>query len=454
MNTQTLTALAGGIKGQVITPADITYEEARKLWNGTIDKRPGLIVRPAGTDDVIAAVNFARNEGLAISVRGGGHHVAGSALNNGGLVIDLSAMRDVSVDPASKTARAQGGALLVDVDNATLAHGLAVPMGLFSETGIAGLTLAGGYGWQSRLRGLACDNLLSAEIVTADGRLLKASATENPDLFWALRGGGQNLGVVTSFEYMAHPMPDELFFLLVAYPIAEAHEVLRKVRDYTQTAPREAGIIAIIWTFPASEPYPEEIWNQQFVGIAGPYIGDAAEGERVLQPLRELGTSMFDISGPLPFGDIQHLFDEEYPKGRRYYWRSTYLKGLPDDALRSLVDLGSRRPSPFTSLDIWIGGDSAVADVGMTETPIAHRNAPFMIGIESNWIDAADDAANIAWAREAQATLAPFSTGGSYLNFEDTTDQQRVEAVYGPNYQRLMEIKRKYDPSDLFGSRR
>jgi hypothetical protein len=452
MIQETLNAV--GLDGQAIRPGDAAYDEARSVWNGTVDKRPAVIVRCRNTDDVIAAVMLARTEGLAISVRGGGHHVAGSAVNDGGVVIDLSGMREVTVDAAAKTARAQGGALLVDVDNATLAHGLAVPMGLFSETGIAGLTLAGGYGWQSRLRGLTCDNLIAAEVVTADGRLLKASAVENPDLFWALRGGGQNLGVVTSFEYQAHPMPPELFFLFVTYPLAEAKQVLTAVREYSQTAPREAGIIAVIWTFPASEPYPEEVWDQQFVAIVGPYMGDAAEGQRVLQPLRELGAPLFDISGPMPFGDIQHLFDEEYPKGRRYYWRSTYLKELGDGALAKLVDLGSRRASPLTSLDVWIGADTAVADVGIDATPIAHRDAPFMIGIESNWEDPANDAANIAWAREVFTTLAPHSTGGSYLNFEDPSDQSRVAAVYGPNYQRLMEIKRKYDPDNLFGTRR
>ena len=448
------TLSAAGLDGKAIRPGDAAYDEARSVWNGTVNKRPALIVRCRNTDDVVAAVKLARTEGLAVSVRGGGHHVAGSAVNDGGLVIDLSEMREVTVDAAAKTARAQGGALLVDVDNATLAHGLAVPMGLFSETGIAGLTLAGGYGWQSRLRGLTCDNLIAAEIVTADGSLLKASASENPDLFWALCGGGQNLGVVTSFEYRAHPIPDELFFLFAAYPMAQAQDVLTRVREYTRTAPREAGIIAVLWTFPGSEPYPEEIWDQQFVGIAGTYIGDADEGERVLQPLRELGTPMFDISGPMPFGDIQHFFDEDYPNGRRYYWRSTYLKELSDDALVKVVDLGSRRASPLTSLDIWIGADSAVADVAIDDTPIAHRHAPFMVGIESNWDDPADDAANIGWAREAFATLAPHSTGGSYLNFEDLTDKDRVAAAYGPNYERLMQIKRQYDPDNLFGSRR
>jgi FAD/FMN-containing dehydrogenase len=453
VNQQSLTTLVSSLNGRALKPSDGEFDEARKVWNGMIDKRPAVIVRPANTDDVIAAVNFARSEGLAVSARGGGHHVAGGAVNDGGLVIDLSGMRDVSVNAASKTARAQGGAQLQDVDTATLAHGLAVPMGVFSETGIAGLTLAGGYGWQSRLRGLTCDNLVSAEIVTAKGELLKSSATENPDLFWALRGGGQNLGVVTSFEYRAHPMPDEVFFVFVTYPVEDVPQVLSGLRRYNETSPRESGALCVIWTFPPTEAYPEELWGKQFIGIVGPYIGPAADGERAMQPLRELATPLLDGSGPMPFAGVQRAFDEEYPKGRRYYWRSTYLKGLSDDAIATLHDLGTRRASPLTSLDVWVLG-GAIGDVGPSESPIAHRQAPFMIGIEANWDDPADDAANIAWARECQTKLEPFSTGGSYLNFEDALDEQRVAAVYGANYQRLQEIKRKYDPHDLFGRRR
>jgi FAD/FMN-containing dehydrogenase len=453
MNAQALSSLTARLTGRAIGPGDGDYEDARKVWNGTIDRKPGVIVRCASVDDVIAAVDFARGERLAVSIRGGGHHVAGSSLNDGGLVIDLSQMRGVSVDATAKTARAEGGAQLQDLDGATLPQGLAVPTGLFSETGIAGLTLSGGYGWQTRLRGLSCDNLVAAEVVTADGKLLRANATENTDLFWALRGGGTNLGVVTVFEYRTHPMPDEVFFNFVAYPVADAKQVLTRMRDYNVTSPREVGVIGVIWTFPASEPYPHEVWNQQFVGFVGPYIGDADAGERIQQPIRELGTPMLDFSGRMPFADVQRAFDEEYPKGRRYYWRSAYLKELSDDAIDAMIDLGSRRPSPLTSLDIWILG-GAVQDIGPQETPIAHRHAPYMAGIESNWIDSADDAANIAWAREAQTRLAPYSTGGSYLNFEDPHDQSRVAAVYGANYERLQRIKRQYDPDNLFGARR
>jgi FAD/FMN-containing dehydrogenase len=453
MNAEALRGLSARLSGQAIRPEDDGYAEARTIWNGMIDRKPGVIVRCRSTDDVIAAVNFARQEGLAVTVRGGGHHVAGGSLNDGGLVIDLSQMRGVTVDAAAKTARAEGGAQLQDVDTATLAHGLAVPMGVFSETGIAGLTLSGGYGWQSRSRGLASDNLAGADVVTADGKLLHASATENLDLYWALRGGGLNLGVVTAFEYRAHPMPEEVFFAFVAYPIDQAKQVLTRMREYNQTSPREVGVLGVIWTFPASEPYPREVWQQPFVGFAGPYIGDATEGERVMQPIRELGTPMLDFSGRMGFGDVQRAFDEEYPVGRRYYWRSTYLREFSDDAIDTFVDLGSKRPSPLTSLDLWILG-GAIQDIGPADTPIAHRHAPFMAGIESNWTDAAADAANIGWAREAQARLAPFSTGGSYLNFEDPGDQGRVAAAYGANYDRLVQIKRRYDPDNLFGARR
>ena len=453
MDAQALNNLTSRLSGRAFTPGDADYEEARKIWNGTIDKKPGVIVRCGSVDDVIAAVNFARTEGLAVSVRGGGHHVAGGSLNDGGLVVDLSQMRSVSVDAAAQTARAEGGAQLQDVDTATLVHGLAVPMGLFSETGIAGLTLAGGYGWQSRSRGLSCDNLVGAEVVTADGKLLRAGSAENPDLFWALRGGGTNLGVVTSFEYRAHPMPDEVFFAFVAYPLTEAKHVLARLREFNVTSPRGVGVLSVIWTFPASEPYPEAIWNQPFVGLVGPYIGDAAEGERILQPIREFATPMLDFSGRMPFADVQRAFDEEYPQGRRYYWRSTYLKELSDGAIDTLIDLGARRPSPLTSLDVWVLG-GAIQDIGRSETPIAHRDAPFMIGIESNWTGPANDAANIAWAREAQTLLASYSTGGSYLNFEDPSDQARVAAAYGPNYKRLIQIKHRYDPDNLFGARR
>jgi FAD/FMN-containing dehydrogenase len=453
MNAETLATLTAGLHGRVIAPGDGAFEEARTVWNGTISKRPGLIVRCRTVEDVIEAVNFAREQGFGVSVRGGGHHVAGAAVLENGMVIDLSEMRSVSVDVAGRTVKADGGALLVDVDDASLPHNLAVPTGLFSETGIGGLTLAGGYSWLRRQYGLACDNLISAEVVTADGRLITASATENPDLFWALRGGGWDLGVVTAFEYRAHVVPAEIFMVFCAYPVSDAARVLAAFDAFMKTAPRETAPLAVIWTFPDSEAYPEEIWNQPFVGVIGPYVGDVDEGKRLFQPLRELGDPMFDGSDVLSFADVQHAFDEDYPKGRRYYWKSSYLKALTPEALAATIEVGNRRPSPLTSLDLWpLGG--AIQDVGPDASPVGHRESAWLVGIESNWEGAADDAANIAWAREAQTRLAPFSTGGSYLNFEDLSETARVEASHGGNFARLVEVKHKYDPNNLFRSRK
>jgi hypothetical protein len=452
MNAETLATPTVKLRGRVIMPGDGAFEEARAVWNGTVSKRPGLIVKCRTVQDVIDAVNFAREQGLGVSVRGGGHHVAGAAVLADGLVIDLSEMRSVSVDVAGRTVKADGGAQLVDVDDATLPHNLAVPTGLFSETGIGGLTLAGGYGWQRRQYGLTCDNLISADVVTAEGRLVTASASENTDLFWALRGGGWDLGVVTSFEYRAHPVPAEVFMLFCAYPVSDAAEVLAGFDAFMNTAPRETAPLAVIWTFPESEAYPEEVWNKPFVGFIGPYMGDVEEGKRLFQPLRELGTPLFDGSDVMSFAQVQHAFDEDYPKGRRYYWKSTYLKPLTPEALAATIDIGNRRPSPLTSLDLWpLGG--AIQDVGPNASAMAHREAAYLVGIESNWEEAADDAANVAWARDAQTRLAPFSTGGSYLNFEDLNDTTRVAASHGGNFARLVEVKHEYDPDNLFRSR-
>ncbi|MBM2812632.1 MAG: linked oxidase domain protein [Chloroflexi bacterium] len=453
MDQQALTSLTSGLRGEVITPGDEGYDEARRVWNGTVAKRPALIVKCSGVADVIDAVKFAKASDLGVSVRGGGHHVAGAALIEGGLVIDLSPMRSVRVDLESRTVRAEGGALLGDVDRETQAFGLAVPLGLFSDTGIAGLTLAGGYGWLRRKYGLSCDNLISADVVTAEGRLVKASATENADLFWALRGGGWDLGVVTSFEFRAYLVSAEMFFVFVTYPVADTRSVLAGFHRFMETAPREASPIAVVWTLPASEPYPEEVWGQSFVGIAGPYDAPPSEGEPAMQPLRELGTPLLDMSGAMPYTMIQRLFDEEYPKGRRYYWKSTYLRDLDEAAISELSKIGGQRPSPLTSLDVWpLGG--AVSDVRSGDSVVGHRDAKYLIGLESNWEDAAQDAANIAWARDGQAALAPHSTGGSYLNFEDLSETNVVAASHGPSLARLIEVKRKYDANNLFRSRR
>ena len=455
MTTEAMQQLSASVRGAVISPEHPDYQAARSIWNGTVDKRPALIVECRGVADVIDAVNYAREQGLAIAVRGGGHHVAGSSLIEGGLVIDLTQMRAVRVEPAAGTVRAEGGALIGDVDRETQAFGLAVPFGLVSKTGIAGLTLAGGLGWLRRKHGLTCDNLVAADVVTAEGRLLHASDSENADLFWALRGGGWDMGVVTSLEYRAHPVGPEVFVSFATYPIEDAAPVLAGFAAFGKNAPDEVSPVAVIWTFPdEGGAFPPEVHGKEFVGVLAPYIGDQAAGERVTQPLRELGTPLLDMSGPMPYlMGVQRLFDEDYPDGRRYYWKSSYLRDLDAKAIETLIELGRRRPTPITSLDIWMQG-GAIGRTGVQDTPISDRAAPYMVGIEANWDDPGLDTKSIAWTREVAERLAPFSTGGSYLNFEDANDAKATAASHGANFQRLVEIKKKYDTENLFRSRR
>jgi FAD/FMN-containing dehydrogenase len=453
MDSSAFAQLRASIAGEAFRPSDPGYAEAKVIWNGTISKEPAAIVSCRGVDDVVKAVNFAREQGLGVSVRGGGHHVAGSSLLDGGLVVDLSQMRDVRVDPANRTVRADGGAQIGDVDRSTQEHGLAVPLGLVSETGIGGLTLAGGLGWLRRKYGAACDNLLGADVVTAEGRLVHASATENTDLFWALRGGGWDMGVVVSFEYQAYPLGPDVFLVFTIYPRDEGKQVFQRYREAYEAAPREAAPLAVCWTFPEAEMFPREYWGQQFVAVAGAYVGPVEEGEKAMQPFRELGTVLVDMSGPAPWLQVQTMFDEDYPKGRRYFWKSSYLADLTDEVLDVLLELSDARPSPLTSIDVWsLGG--ALTEVSTDESPLGHRHAPYAIGVESNWEDPAADEANIRFAREAIEKLRPFSTGGSYMNFEDPDDPRATAASYGDALGRLQAVKQKYDPENLFRSRR
>lgn len=452
MRTETLVRLAATLRGTVMAPEDAGFDEARRVWNGLIDKRPELIVSCEGTDDVVEAVNFARSHDLSVSVRSAGHHVAGSAVIEGGMVIDVSAMHDVQVDAANAQVRVGGGARIGDVDRATQVHGLAVPLGVVSETGVAGLTLAGGYGWMRRKHGLSCDNVVAAEIVTADGRELRVSSHEHPELFWALRGGGWDLGVVTALEYRAHPVGPGVYLPFLTYPLNEGAKVFANLREFARTAPREFGSIAVCWTFPEDEVFPEELWGESFVGIVGPYVGDPNEGERVCAQLRDLGTVLTDLSGVVPWVEAQQFFDADYPRGRRYYWKSANLEDLGVEVATTLVDLAARRPSPLTSVDVWING-GAIADVPATDTPLGNRAAPYLIGIEANWDDPAHDQANIAWTREAAAALSAYSTGGAYLNFDDLSDPETIRGTHGANVDGLADVKNTYDPSNLFRSR-
>jgi FAD/FMN-containing dehydrogenase len=448
---EAVAALAAGIRGAVLRPGDEGYDDARQIWNGLIDRRPALIVQPTGTADVVDAVNFAREHDLLLSVKGGGHNVAGNAVNDGGLVIDLSRMRGVHVDPATRTVRAQGGVTWGDCDRETQLFGLAVPGGVVSTTGIGGLTLHGGVGHLRRKHGLSIDNLLSVEVVTADGTVRRASETENADLFWAIRGAGSNFGVVTSFEFRAHPVGTMVAVAAVMYPADEWRTVLPAWRDYVTRAPDEVSSVAILWSVPAHEPFPPELHGKPIVLVAGVHAGEVEQGEAVVKPLRELAEPLLDMSGPWPWLALQSGFDALFPKGGFYYWKSRALAELTDEALEEIAAFAGRRPTPETDLIIWHHG-GAIGRVADDATAYAGRDAPFLVTAEATWTDSAQSEAAIAWAREAWAALERHSTGGLYLNFPGLGEEKEalVRAGYGANYDRLAALKATYDPDNLF----
>lgn len=443
--------LRSRLRGELLVPGTQAYEQSRRVWNGVIDRHPALIVLCAGAEDVISAVGFARDHGLPLSVRGGGHNVAGSSICEAGLVVDLSRMRGVTVDPARQTVQAEGGARLGDIDAETSAFGLAVPMGVVSRTGIAGLALHGGMGFLTRRDGLTSDNLVSADVVTADGRLLRVDEHHHPELLWALRGGGGSFGIVTSFEFRAHPVGPEVWMAIAMYPASRGPDALRFFRDFMASAPDELMAIAILWNSPTEEPVPEEARGVPVIVLAGCYSGSLDDGEEAVRPLREFDVPLVDFSGPMPLVDAQRLFDPDYPDGRRYYWKSAYLRDLDDDAIQALTGHAARRPSSISSLDIWaLGG--AMGRVPQESTAFAMRHAPFLLGIEANWDDPAGDTANIHWARDVFRDVQRFSTGGAYLNFPGFAEEgdDLFRKAYGPNYERLRAVKTQYDPGNLF----
>jgi hypothetical protein len=452
LRDETIRAFTSHLQGQLIRPGDGQYNEVRGVWNGMIDKRPACIVRCATAADVIISINFARDNHLPVAVRGGVHNVAGTAVCDDGLVIDLSAMKGIQVDPQACLARAQGGAIWRELDQETQRFGLATPGGVVSDTGIGGLTLGGGIGWLRRKFGLSCDNLVAMEVVTADGHLVKASATENPDLFWGLRGGGGNFGIVTAFEYRMHPVGPEVMFAFVFYHGKKAKETLQFYRDYTEAAPDEVSSFAILGTIPMTESYSEEVRNQPYVLLAALYAGSVEEGKRVLQPLREFDTPLLDFSAPMPYVQVQALLDEDYPASiLRYYWKSLYLGSLSDDALDRLLASAQRRPSALSTVDIWhMGG--AVSRINANESACSGRQAPYLLGAEANWKASGEDAANLAWARTCIAAMQPFSDGSEYLNFPGLLEhgEETLRRTFGANYERLVELKNKYDPTNLF----
>ena len=448
----TVEALTSGFRGEVLAPEDSGYDEARALWNGMIDRRPALIARTGGVEDVVAAVRFAREHGLVVTARGGGHGVAGNALVDGGLVVDLSLMKGVVVDPKARTARAEGGVTLGELDAATQAHGLAAPLGVVSKTGIAGLTLSGGIGWLRRKHGLAADNLVSLEVVTADGRVLTASETENPELFWALRGGGGSFGVVTSFEYRVHPVGPEVFVAFVLYPGERGIEILRTVDEFTAGAPDDVSPVAFLGRVPHAEPFPADAHGDPYAAVAAVYAGSVEDGERVLAPLRSLGDPIVDLSGTMPYVEAQSLLDEDYPDGWRYYWKSVNLDELGDEALEALDRHAAAAPSHHSTIDVWYHGGE-LGRVDADSTAFGARPA-YLVGVEANWEPGDPDEENVTWARETVAELEQFSSGGGYLNFPGFFEEgeEQLRASYGEhNYQRLVALKNELDPTNLFG---
>ena len=451
LDEQSVHGLRHELRGRVMVPGDDDYDDARRVWNGLIDKRPALIARCTGVADVVAAVNFAREHDLPVAIRGGGHNVAGSSVNDGGLVVDLSRMKGIRVEPEARSVRAEPGVTWGELDRETQLFGLATPGGEVSVTGIAGLTLGGGLGVLRRKHGLSCDNLVSVDLVTAGGQFLTVSADEYPDLFWGVRGGGGNLGVVTSFEYRLHPVAPALYETNVWYPMEQAEAILRAWRDFAAQAADEVTSIAIAWSVPAVPEIPAELQGRPVLILGGVYAGGVDAGERVLRPLREFGEPLLDLSGPTTYLAIQTGFDPFLPDGILCYWKSVYLDDLDDEAIAATIARARARPSPSDLIAIrHLGG--AIGRVGEEESAYAHRGAQYLVSFDASWTDPALTDANIAWTRAAWADLRRISGGGVYANFAGFGEegQDLVRSIHGANYERMIALKRRYDPANLF----
>jgi len=448
MATATIGGLREQVRGEIVTPDDKAYDEARKVYNAMIDRRPRVIVRPRGTEDVVAAVNFARESDAPVAVRGGGHSVPGFGTGDDAVVIDLMGMRAVEVDPERQTARAQGGTTWGGFNEATHEHGLATTGGIISTTGIGGLTLGGGIGYLSRGFGLSCDNLVAAEVVTADGRVLKASERENEDLFWALRGGGGNFGVVTAFEYGLHPVK-EIYGGPMLFELSDAATVLKFYRDFIEEAPEHLGGFPA-WQIAPPLPFiPEDRHGEPFLIFVACWAGPIDEGEAALAPLREVAPVVAEHVGPMPYPALNSAFDALVPAGLQHYWKANFVKELTDEAIAAHVEHGPRVPAVNSTVHIYpING--ACHRVAPDATAFAYRDATFATVIAGMWPDPADNDANIGWVRDFYEATAPLSEEGGYINFMAADDQPRIEANYRQNYGRLVEVKRRYDPGNVF----
>ena len=435
--------LAGTFSGQLLQPGDAGYEEARRVHNGLVDKRPALIARCRGVADVVDSVKLGRELGLEVAVRGGGHNVAGRATVDNGLMIDLAPMKGIHVDPSRKTVRAQGGVTWGEVNRETQLHGLAATGGVVATTGIAGLTLGGGLGWLMSKYGLALDNLLSVDLVLADGRMVTASDNDNADLFWAVRGGGGNFGIASSFEYQLHPVGPTITGGVVAYPITRAREALRFFRDYTASLPDELAVVAALLHAPDGS-------GAKLAAMVTCHCGPLASGEQAMRPLKAFGPPVLDALGPMPYCQLNAMLDDGYPKGALNYWKSSFLAQLSDDAIDIMVESFARCPDPMSKLIIeHLHG--AATRVGVSDTAFPVRTAGYNFLVLGQWAEPAISDRCIAWTRQTYADMAPFFASARYVNYLDEDDVgDPVAAAYGPNYRRLQQLKTKYDPDNFF----
>jgi FAD/FMN-containing dehydrogenase len=448
-NVKNFLNLQSNFEGDVLRPGEPSYDEARTIWNGMIDRKPAAIARCRTEQDVVRSVNFAREHQMLLSIRGGGHNIAGHAVCDGGLMIDLSGMKEVQVDARQRRARVGPGALLSDLDAATQAHGLATPLGINSTTGVAGLTLGGGFGWLTRKFGLTVDNLRSVRIVTADGRTLTANSQEHPDLYWAIRGGGGNFGVVTEFEFDLHPVGPQVLSGLVVYGLDEAGQVLRQYRAFAASAPDELSVWAILRHAPPLPFLPASVHGKLICVLAICFLGNEREGRRMLEPLARFGHVLGEHVGMQPFTAWQQAFDPLLTPGARNYWKSHNFATLEDGALELMVTYARKLPSPHCEIFLGQLGGKA-ARVPASATAYGNRDANFVMNVHGRWESSAEDEKCIAWAREFFQACSPFATGGAYINFLTADESTRVQQGFGPNYPRLAQMKKHYDPSNLF----
>ena len=447
--SEAIARIKGTIKGRVLTADDANYDEARQIWNAMINRRPAVIVQPADASDVGPAIQFARANALVISVRGAGHNIAGNAVCNGGMMIDFSNMRNVRVDAGKKRAYVGPGATLADLDNATQQHGLATPVGINSTTGIAGLTLGGGFGWLTRKHGMTIDNLISADVVTADGKRLGASEKDNAELFWALRGGGGNFGVVTEFEFALHPVGPEILAGLIVFPFAQAQQVLTRYRQFANEAPEDLSVWVVLRQAPPLPFLPENVHGQEVVVLPIFYAGAVAEGQKLVERLRTFGDVLGEHIGAQPYTQWQKAFDPLLAPGARNYWKSHNFTELSDGALNAIIEYAGKLPSP--QCEIFIGHIAGAANrVAPGAMAYAHRDAKFVLNVHGRWDSPAQDAICVEWARAFFNASAPYASAGAYVNFMTEEEDNRVAAAYGSNYDRLVQIKRRYDPENVF----